>query len=63
MLGFHGNAINLLVKLISYQWMFVYNDVTSNNSIISSSSMETILMELGNVAEFFVLLFSSLTWK
>ena len=39
--------------------MFLYKEVTSNDAIISSSSMRTFLKYLQNVVEFLVLLFSS----
>ena len=42
---------------VSIMGMFVYKEVTSNDTIISSSSRGTLLME--NVVEFFSLLFSS----
>ena len=41
--------------------MFVSKEVTSNDTIISSFSMGTFPMQLENVVEFLVLLFSFLT--
>ena len=41
--------------------MFVYKEVTSNDVIISSSSMGTFMMCLENVVASLILLFSSLT--
>ena len=40
--------------------MFVYKEVTSNDAIISSSSMGTFMMCLENVVASLILLFSSL---
>ena len=41
--------------------MFVYKEVTSNDAIISSSSMGTFMMCLENVVASLILLLSSLT--
>ena len=40
---------------VSIIGMFVYKEVTSNDTIISSASMETFLMYLENVVEFLAL--------
>ena len=45
---------------VSIMGMFVYKEVTSNDTIISSSSMGKFPMQLENVLEFLALLFSSL---
>ena len=42
---------------VSIMGVFVYKEVTSNDTIISSSSMGAFMME--SVVEFFLLLFSS----
>ena len=55
-----GDVINIIMVRVSIMRMFVYKEVTSNDTIISSSSMGTFLMELENVVEFLALLFSSL---
>ena len=47
---------------VSIMEMFEYKEATLNDTSISSSSMETFLMQLGNVVEFLALLFSSLTF-
>ena len=47
---------------VSIIGIFVSKEVTSNDTIILSSSMGTFLMELENVVEFLQLLFSSLTY-
>ena len=41
--------------------MFLYNEVMSNDTIMSSSSMRKFLMWLENAVEFLALSFSSLT--
>ena len=48
--------------IVSIIGMFVYKEVTLNDTIISSSSMGALLMLLENVVGLLLLLFSSLTW-
>ena len=52
----------MIMFSVSIIGMFVYKEVTSNDTIISSFSMGK-MMQLENVVEFLALLFSSLTFS